>query len=88
MSSQALYEMKTFDWWEFVDWLKSAQERGYVTDLDFSLLFPDEEQEDEEPSERMLEAGTYVFGLMEMMGLQFLDSETMKPVDKDNGTGQ
>ena len=53
---------------EFIvsDRLKSAQERGHVTELELALLFPDEERED--PSERMLNAGAYVLGFMDLMG--------------------
>ena len=57
------------------DRLKSAQERGHVTELELALLFPDEERED--PSERMLNAGAYVLGFMDLMGIKFLNSHTM-----------
>ena len=57
------------------DRLKPAQERGHVTELELALLFPDEERED--PLERMLNAGAYVLGFMDLMGIKFLNSHTM-----------
>ena len=62
---------------EFIasDRLKSAQERGHVTELELARLFPDEERED--PLERMLNAGAYVLGFMDLMGIKFLNSHTM-----------
>ena len=78
--AEPLYEMQSLAWWEFIQWLKSAQERGYVTDLELPDILPSEELEREEASEKFITYGSYVFGLFEMMGIKLLDSDTMMEV--------
>ena len=54
MSSEDLYAMKSHSWWEFIKFLISAQERGHLTELDLSQLFPENERDN--PSKGMLDA--------------------------------
>ena len=73
-----LYKMQSLMWWELIQWLKSAQERGYVTDLELLDILPSEELKKERASEEFVTYASYVFKLFKIMDVKIVDSDTMK----------
>ena len=82
----SLYEMQSYEWWELMKWLETAQTQGYVTDSDLALIFPPDKLKELDQDKKTLRACSTILSLFEVMGIKLLDTKTRQELTTNNQT--